>query len=294
MKKGIHYWALPVEMSLGEKFTFAKTCGFDGVELVVLKEGECHVNATPRELSEIRKSADDAGIELLSLTNSLNWTCSFTSDSSAIRQKALDTLRRQIDIAHGLGVDSILALPGFVSVAFPVNDLHPASDTSDKNAYHPSEEDIRYDKAYDRALEGFSKATQYAEKEKVTLCVENIWSNFLLSPLEMCTFIDTIGSKRLKSYFDVGNACPYGIPHHWIEILGSRIGRVHVKDYQKGKLTLDAFVELGKGNIDFSAVSKSLKTIGYDGWITAELNVDVSAPERVARETSSIMDNMFR
>lgn len=293
MKKGIHYWALPPEMNLRDKFFFASQCGFDGVEPVILPQGELSINSSYKELERIRKDAEDANIEILSLTNALNWNCSFTSDRKEIREKALDTLCRQIEIASILGVDSILVLPGFVSVDFVSKDLHPSEDTDKTDSYHPSQEIIRYDQAYIRAKEGLMKALDMAEKRKVTLCIENTWGKFLLSPLEMCSFIDEINSPYLKAYFDAGNVCPFGIPQHWVEMLGKRINRVHVKDYKNGSLTLSSFVELGKGDINLKAVAASLKGIGYRGWITAELNVDPNNPYRIAMETAIAMDNIL-
>lgn len=293
MKKGIHYWALPPQMNLRDKFFFASDCGFDGVEPVILPHGELSINSDDKSLERIRKNADDAGIEILSLTNALNWNASFTSDKEEIREKAFDILSRQIRIASALGVDSILVIPGYVSVDFVSKDLHPSEDTDKNDNYHPSEEIIRYDIAYKRALDGMKRAVEVAEKEKITLCIENTWSKFLLSPLEMCSFIDEINSPFLKAYFDIGNVCPFGIPQHWIEILGKRINRVHVKDYKNGNLTLSSFVELGKGDINLEAVASSLRNIGYEGWVTAELNVDIDNPYRVARETVKVMKKLF-
>ena len=280
-------------MSLRDKFFFASECGFDGVEPVILPHGELSINSDTKSLERIRKDADDAGIEILSLTNALNWNTSFTSDKEEIREKAFDILSRQIRIANILGVDSILVIPGYVSIDFVSKDLHPSEDTDKNDDYHPSQEIIRYDIAYKRALTGMKRALEVAEKENVTLCIENTWSKFLLSPLEMCSFIDEINSPYLKAYFDIGNVCPFGVPNHWIEILGKRINRVHVKDYKSGDLSLSSFVELGKGDINLEAVSSSLKGIGYEGWVTAELNVDQNNPHRVAKETAESMNRLF-
>jgi hexulose-6-phosphate isomerase len=293
MKKGINYWALPIEMTLAQKFRFAKYCGFDGVELVILMNGELSANASKKELEGLRNLASSEGIEIPSLTNSLNWTCSFTSDNPEVRNKASDVLKRQIDIAFELGVQAVLALPGFVSVGFEINELHPTTDISYEDSYLPSKEVIQYDLAYERAIEGFKAIADYARSANVKVCIENIWNKFLLSPLEMRNFIDEIGSPYIASYFDVGNVNPFGIPQHWIKILGKRIERVHLKDYRNGFLSLDGFVNLTEGDIDLNAVAEALHLIGYDGWVTAEVNVDPSNPERIALAASQAMDKIF-
>lgn len=294
MKKAIHNWALPTYMSLEQKLQFTKKCGYDGFEPVVIKDGAFSIKSKEKELHLIRKMASDIGIILPSITNSLSWESSLTSEHETIRKKAFDNILRTIDIAYEVGIPAILALPGFVSMDFNSNSLHPAVTTSLEDLYSPSNEIIRYDKAYERALNSFLKLSDYAKKANIIICIENTWSNFLLSPLEMKSFIDTINSSFVKIYFDVGNVRPYGIPEHWIEILEKRIYRVHLKDYKNGSLGMDGFTSLLKGNIDFSAIKQSLDTIGYDNWVTAELNVDTDNQEKVAVETISIINKIFK
>ena len=55
--------------------------------------------------------------------------------------------------------------------------------------------------------------------------VENVWNNFLLSPLEMARFLDEIDSPFVRAYFDIGNVVRTGEPADWIRTLGSRIAR---------------------------------------------------------------------
>ena len=187
----------------------------------------------------------------------------------------------------------MLALPGFVRFDHNVNGLHPSTDTQLPESYSPASEIVRYDFAYERAAEGLHRVSSYAEEASVCICVENIWSDFLLSPLEMRSLIDSVASPMVKCYFDAGNVNPFGIPEHWIEILGDRIARIHIKDYKKGVLSLDGFVNLGEGDLDFSLIASALKRIGYDGWITAEVNADPFLPEHAVATASKVMDNFF-
>lgn len=54
-----------------------------------------------------------------------------------------------------------------------------------------------------------------------------------MSPFDMKAFIDGLGSPYIGAYFDVGNVVVTSAPEHWIEILGSRIFKIHVKDYKR-------------------------------------------------------------
>jgi L-ribulose-5-phosphate 3-epimerase len=97
-----------------------------------------------------------------------------------------------------------------------------------------------------------------------------VWNMLLLSPLELRDFLDKVGSPRVGSYFDVGNAVASGYPEQWIKILGSRIARVHFKDFKRDVATLDGFCDLLDGDTDYPAVMMALREVGYDGPVTAE------------------------
>jgi len=279
MKKGIHYWALPQKMNLRDKMRFAKQAGFDGIELVITEKGELRADADEKELLAIRSAAKEEQIEIIGLTNSLNWQCSLTSSMEHIREKAKKTLIRQMEIASTLGAKAVLALPGFVAMNFITDELHPSVSTHDVKYYHPGSEIISYEDAYERSLEAFRQLAPVAEKMGITICIENIWNQFLLSPVEMRDFIDKIGSDHVKVYFDVGNVLTHGYPEQWIRILGNRIERVHFKDFIRGYTSLKGFVNLLCGDVNFVEVMKALNEIKYDGWITAEVNEKPDFPE---------------
>ncbi|MCK5000324.1 MAG: sugar phosphate isomerase/epimerase, partial [Anaerohalosphaera sp.] len=117
-----------------------------------------------------------------------------------------------------------------------------------------------------------------------------VWNKFLLSPLEMRDFIDSFGSDMVGSYFDAGNVLLTGYPEHWISILGSRIKRVHVKDF-KNVGTVEGFVDMLEGDVDFKAVRTALEAIKYDGYITAEmLPYQPGRPEK----TADAMKKLFK
>lgn len=293
MKKGIHYWALPQALSLREKMRFAKRMGFDGLELVILETGDLRLDSKEDELEAIRCAAQEEGVEIIALSNSLNWKCSLTSEVDKVREKAKNMLIRQLQIAAALKVEIILALPGFVSMNFITNDLHPSVSTHDGMNYHPGQEVIHYEIAYQRSLAAFREIAPVAEQMGIMIGIENIWNQFMLSPIEMRSFIDEIGSEYIQSYFDVGNVLPFGHPEQWIRILGSRIKRVHVKDFVRGSSSLKGFVNLLSGDVDFTEVMKALCEVGYDSWITAEVNEKPGFPEFTAQSSSIALDQIL-
>ncbi len=273
MKKGISIWAFPGGMDIPACIRAAKAAGFDGIELALNETGALGLESTEAELQGYRAVADEAGIEITSLATGLYWSYSLTASAASVRAKAKDIVRKQLDAAATLGVDAILVVPGAVGVDFI-----------------PNCEVIPYDVAYGRASEAIAELAPYAAERKVCIGVENVWNKFLTSPLEMKGFIDSIGSPWVGSYFDAGNVLTTGYPDHWIRILRERIKRVHVKDFRRSVGTLDGFVDLLTGDVDFPAVTQALRDIGYEGWVTAEVFPYGRFPELTAYQASRAMD----
>lgn len=84
---------------------------------------------------------------------------------------------------------------------------------------------VDYEKAYDRALKAISDLAQDAKMAGVSIGIENVWNKFLLSPLELRSFIDAVGSNYVGSYLDVGNIVHSGYPEQWIRIHKYRVRR---------------------------------------------------------------------
>jgi L-ribulose-5-phosphate 3-epimerase len=135
---------------------------------------------------------------------------------------------------------------------------------------------MSYDRNYRESQAWIREAVPLAEKHGLRLLVENVWNNFLLSPLEAARYVDEFQSGTVGWYFDVGNVVRFGWPEQWIRILGGRIGKVDIKGYsrekQKNEGPWKGFdVEIGEGDCDWPAVRQALADINYTGWATAEV-----------------------
>ena len=276
MKKGINIWSFP-PASIKESLALAKDAGFEGVELGLLAEGEVSLKSTERELLEVKKSADANGIELYSIATGLYWEHWLTDDCKKERELTKDIIKKHLETAKTLGCDTILVVPGSVHAEFAA----------------PGKV-VDYQDAYDRALEGICEVKEYAEKLEVNIGIENVWNQFLTSPIEMKEFIDKVNSPFVGSYFDVGNVLFNGHPEHWIKILGNRIKKVHFKDYRVAAGGLHGFVDLLAGDVDYPAVVKALQEVGYDGWVSAEMIPNYKHyTETIIYNTSNAMDRIL-
>ncbi len=276
MKKGINVWSFSGNLSAKEYIDLSKEVGFDGLELALNEEGEVSLKSSEKELLEIKKYAEEKNIDLHSVASGLYWKYSLTSEDKSTREKAIDIVKRQIEVAAILGADSILVVPGAVGVDFI-----------------PNCQLVSYDKAYDTSLEIFKNLKTYAEQYKINIGLENVWNKFLLSPIEMRNFIDEIDSKYVGAYLDVGNLIYIGYPEQWVKILGKRIKKVHVKDFKRSVGNLSGFVDLLSGDVNYPEVVKALREIGYDDYLTAEMSPYKYSENGVLYSTKIALDKII-
>lgn len=294
MKKGINIWSFNPKRSIAYCLKQAKDAGFDGVELVLAANGsgEIAMDTPEADILAIRRQAEEIGIEINAVATGLYWIYSFTSDRADIREKAMAVARRQIDVAKLLGADAVLICPGGVGVDFKPEDVVPDAENAE---FFTGSEVIEYDVAYDRAKRALIELSAYAAEKQIHAGVENIWNKFLLSPLEMRNFIDEIGSPWVGAWVDVANMLMYGYPEHWIKILGSRIVRVHFKDFRCAVKSLDGFVDLLAGDVNWRAVMDMLEKVGYRGYCNAEMCPTYKQyTDQMVYNCSAAMDCIFQ
>ena len=249
MKIGINHWTFPPDRPLVEAFALAKRAGCDHIEVNLAKTGELSLESSESDVRAIADAARAAGIEISSLSTGLYWEASPTSNDPGVRRQAAEILAQQLRVANWLGVDTLLLVPGSVTP------------------------EVGYEVAYERATKLVADALPLARQVGVAIGVENVWNRFLLSPLEMRTFVDSFGDpQHVGVYFDAGNILSYGYPQDWIRTLGSsRIKRIHVKDFDDKIGGWNGFRNLLQGNVPWGEVRSALDEIGYDGYVTAEV-----------------------
>lgn len=239
IKKGVLLDMLPEKLSYADRFKLARDVGFDVVQ----------APTTPDEhiAEEIKKAADSASLRIDSVMNMDHWKYPLSSADPAAVEKSLSGMRTSLHNAKLWGADAVLLVPAGVN-----------PQTSYRDAWTRSQTQIR-------------KLIPLAEELKIVIAIEEVWNKFLLSPLEMAAYIDEFHSPWTKSWFDVGNVVLYGYPQDWIRTLGRRIVKVHLKDFKR-KENGYAWVNLGDGDVDWSAVRAAFGEIGFAGSATVELD----------------------
>jgi len=235
LKKALVYSMLPGDLSREDRFKLARDCGFDGVEAPPITDAA--------ETAAMKAAAEQAGVEIHSVIFG-GWGKPLSSGDPKVVEEAVTLVDNGLRGAREMGASCLLLVPAVVN------------------------ESTRYEDAYHRSQKNIKRCLPAAEKQKVPIAVENVWNNFLLSPMEFARYVDEFKSPYVRSYFDVGNVVVFGWPEDWIRTLGKRILRVHVKDFKKDTRE---WKNLRDGSVNWLEVRKALDEVGYNGYLTAEL-----------------------
>ena len=245
LKKSLGLGMIKEELSLTDKFKLVKELGFDGVELN---------SPVDFNMSEILDAKSKSGIELPTVVNKDHWSSPLSDPDPAVRKKCIDSVIKSLQEVKEMGGDTVLVVPGVVN------------------------EKVSYEQAYITSQQSIRELIPYAEKTGMQIAVENVWNNFLISPVEAKRFIDEINHPLVGWYFDIGNVLRYGWPEHWIKTLNSRIMKLHIKEFSRelmnSKGLWEGFnVDLLKGDNNWLVVMKAVREINHQGgWLTAEVN----------------------
>ena len=238
-KKSI-MWGTVGSGPIADKCKAIKAAGFTGIE------PNSHMDR--REVIDAMKAN---GLTASSVCSTAPGGRPMSSPDAAARQQAVESIIHALEDAKEYGTDAVLVVPGSVS------------------------ESISYDDCWKLSVEGVKKALPTAEKLKVNICIENVWNNFLLSPMEAAYYVDQFNSPFVKFYFDCGNICNYGWPEQWIDILGERISRIHIKEFHKQNAERqgrrEGFnVKLTEGDINWAKVMTAIRKSYKSDWLISE------------------------
>ena len=238
--KAIMWGTVGVKGSVLEKMKAVKAAGFEGVEM------NSHMDH-----DEVVRARDEAGLIIPSVCGAHHWDKPLSHPDPKVREEGLEALKQTLRDAKRYGASSVLLVPAVVN------------------------KEVSYRDAYTRSQAEIRKAVPLAEELGVKIAIENVWNQFLLSPLEAARYVDEFNSPAVGWHFDVGNIINYGWPEQWVRILGKRIQKLHIKEFSRKRRDKEGLwkgfdVPLLEGDDDWPAVMKALDEVGYSGWAMTE------------------------
>src|SRR6266850_1651332 len=196
LRKAIMYSTIGIEGSVLEKFRAMKEAGFEGVE---------PMGGMNRD--EVLAAFKETGLQAASVCDPIHWVKPLSAPDEATRKLGLDGLLQSLQDAHAYEAGSVLLVPGI------------------------ARDGVSYDQRWERSIGEIKKAIPVAKDLGVKIAIENVGNNFIMSPEQAVEYLDAINSEWVGWHFDIGNAGRVGPAERWIQVIGRRINRIHVKDY---------------------------------------------------------------
>jgi len=273
LRKAIMYSTIGFKGSVLEKFKAMKEAGFDGVE---------PMGAMNRD--EVIAAFKETGLKAASVCDHIHWQKTLSSPSENIRQDGFNGLITSLEDAKAYGASSVLLVPGVVQ-----------GGTVGRG-------DSTFQECWDRSIVEIKKAIPIARDLGVKIAIENVGNNFINTPEDAMKYLDAINSEWVGWHFDIGNHGRLGPPEHWVQVLGKRIVKIHVKEFVKAPPPTDpqAKTKAGRdrpklleGDNNWSAIMAALDKAGYTGWGITEQPGNQADSVEAARDLAQRVDKIF-
>jgi len=262
LRKAIMYSTIGVKGPVLEKFRVMKEAGFEGVE---------PMGGMNRE--EVLTALKETGLQAASVCDHIHWVKPLSAPDEGTRKSGLDGLLLSLQDARAYGAGSVLLVPGI------------------------ARDGVSYDQCWERSIVEIKKAIPVAKELGVKISIENVGNNFITTPEQAIEYLDAINSEWVGWHFDIGNVGRnYGPAERWIQVLGKRIVRIHVKDFSATPPASGARGDRPKlldGGTNWPAVMAALDRVGYQGWGISEQPGNQAADVETARDLAQRMDKIF-
>jgi len=249
---------------------FVAGTGYDAIEIAPFTLAHSVADVPPQRRAEIRRVAEDAGLEIAGL----HWLLVspqglyINHPDAAVRAKTRDYLRHLVDFCGDVG--------GHVMVL---------GSPKQRSVF----EGLTYQQAWDLAKETISGVLDLAAQRGVTLCLEPLTpaeTDFWTTAAEVRKFAAELDHPNCRIILDVkamsSEAQP---PADIIRRSKGWVAHVHANDANmRGP---------GFGDTDFAPVSAALREIGYDGCVSVEVFDYSPDPETIARDSLRYLKQHF-
>jgi hexulose-6-phosphate isomerase len=252
-------------------FQSLKAAGFEGVETWKWE-------VSPRDAAASRKMGDSLGIKI----HSVLYGWGNLNGGAEAMAKTVTDVKTSLLAAQAYGADTVLVVPCRIGgmampepwefdIRFDEQTGHVKQVVSGDNAKYQAYIDA-HNHATDVSKEGIRKMIPAAEKAGVVIAIENVWNNLWVQADLFKNFVASFQSPAVRVYFDIANHVKYSLPQDCIRTLGKMIVKCHAKEF---KLNPNGhggeFCNLREGSVNWPAVRIALDEIGYNGWLTIEV-----------------------
>jgi len=263
------------KFSLNDTINILSKIGYNGIEILCDIPHAYPKNLTNSDINELKQLLSKLKISISNLNAFTLFAIGDTHHPSWIendiesRKMRIDHTLDCIKLARKLGVSNISTEPGG-----PVN----SQGLSEKELLRIFEN-------------GINEVLKTAEDENVTVLVEPEPGLLIENSEQFINFIKNFDSKHIGLNFDIGHFfCVGEDPSQVIYKLSEYVRHVHLEDIAADRT--HHHLMLGEGAIDIESMFKSMKDIGYEGFITIELYPYQECPIKAAKNAMKFIKSL--
>ena len=258
---------------MSKKFENLKSEGFDNCQLISWKPELW----TDENLEILKNLTEENGITISAFWCGWEGPCVWNFYDGQItlglvppeyRTMRIKNLCDGADFAHKLGVKNVVTHMGFI----PENPNDPQ--------FAPFCVAVR-------------QVAEHLKKNNQNLLFETGQE----TPVTMLRCFEKVACDNLGVNLDTANLILYGKanPVDALDVFGKYVMNLHAKDgnYPTNGHDLGWEVQIGKGKVDFKALFKKLKELGYDSFVTIEREIEGEQQIKDIRESKKYLQDII-
>ena len=242
--------------------------GFSGVALLSSSSLEGVDEAfRGKRLREFKELLDSLGLEVAEF---IAWNYRLLDRWKEVRGANLEHFRQCAQVAAELGT-KVLNTPSHVPMPWdqPITKLFQLWRGSVFKVDVPS--DFNWNKLWEDYVEVIGRCVDIASNNGLLYAMEGHPFCMISNTDAMLRLIDAVGSNSLGACYDSCHIVQVGeIPAVSVYKLGDRIFHCHISD-NEGAIDSPPHATPGRGRIDWRALLRALKNVGYNGFLSIEL-----------------------
>jgi sugar phosphate isomerase/epimerase len=285
MKFGAAMWPFRWDPPYDGELRRIAGLGFRAVELIAWTPTALLDYYTPATVAHLRGALEDTGLELAEFVGTPE---RLASADPAERAEAVEFFAGVVRTGAALGattINSVSAHPFAIRVP-PITGLPLAQEWQ-----------VDYPAGLDWAgnwrdyVEAVKRCVEECERAGVRWAIEPHPYRYVASTASMLRLAEHVDSEALGFNVDPSHMFPLGeIPHAAIQQLGAKVFNCHLSDNDGDT---NVHWRPGKGKIDWGALLRALRDVGFDGCLTIELE-DVPGVSRRGEPSTPAFDRENR
>jgi sugar phosphate isomerase/epimerase len=248
---------------------FVAQAGYQGIEIAPFTFAPSVEEVSPEQRRVIRKTAEDAGLEIVGL----HWLLAspkglhIHAKDAALRERTVEYLRALVRFAGDIGARVMI----FGSPA------QRRLEDGDRQG------------AWARTQDSYREVLPLLEERNVLLCQESLpapESDFIMTAAEAAQMVRELGHPHFRLMLDVKSMCAEDRPpSEIIREFAPLVEHFHANDANRRGP--------GFGETDFRPIAGALREAGYQGYVSVEVFDYTPDPETIARESLRYLREVF-